>query len=109
MVAVTRTVTVAAGRFAPGHLGELAAVVPFELVDAVLAEARAVRQRPRDLPPRVGCISCLRCACSQRSATGWSGTGPPPAWPGCRWPRRVRGTSSLRGPPTTGHQTVSHP
>ena len=31
----------AAGVFAPGHLGELTRVVPFELVDAVLAEARA--------------------------------------------------------------------
>ncbi|MFB7213135.1 hypothetical protein [Streptomyces sp. NPDC056255] len=35
VVAITRTVTVAAGRFALGHLGELTAVVPFELVDAV--------------------------------------------------------------------------
>ncbi|WP_457467552.1 transposase domain-containing protein [Streptomyces sp. TE4109] len=45
--------TVAAGRFAPGHLGELTAVVPFELVDAALAETRMVR-RLRDLPSRVG-------------------------------------------------------
>ncbi|MBW8797466.1 MAG: helix-turn-helix domain-containing protein [Streptomyces sp.] len=37
LTAITRTVTVAGGRFAPGHLGELTAVVPFELVDAVLA------------------------------------------------------------------------
>ncbi|MFF4829975.1 hypothetical protein ACFY20_45475 [Streptomyces sp. NPDC001312] len=27
---ITRTITVAAGRFAPGHLGELTAIVPFE-------------------------------------------------------------------------------
>ena len=40
LTAITRTVTVAGGRFAPGHLGELTAVVPFELVDAVLAETR---------------------------------------------------------------------
>ncbi|MFF3505511.1 transposase domain-containing protein [Streptomyces sp. NPDC003247] len=46
--------TVAAGRFAPGHLGELTAVVPFELVDAVLAETRTVQRRLRDLPSRVG-------------------------------------------------------
>ncbi|GGJ48275.1 hypothetical protein GCM10010121_069290 [Streptomyces brasiliensis] len=46
--------TVAAGRFAPGHLGELTAVVPFELVDAVLAETRTVERRLRDLPSRVG-------------------------------------------------------
>ncbi|MFC5782337.1 IS4 family transposase [Streptomyces aureus] len=44
----------AAGRFAPGHLGELTAVVPFELVDTVLAETRAVQRRLRDLPSRVG-------------------------------------------------------
>ncbi|MGA5135278.1 IS4 family transposase [Streptomyces olivoreticuli] len=44
----------AAGRFAPGHLGELTAVVPFELVDAVLSETRAVQRRLRELPSRVG-------------------------------------------------------
>ncbi|MFE5375787.1 transposase domain-containing protein [Streptomyces mirabilis] len=44
----------AGGRFTPGHLGELAAVVSFELVDAVLAETRAVQRRLRDLPSRVG-------------------------------------------------------
>ncbi|MFJ8856461.1 IS4 family transposase [Streptomyces sp. NPDC102437] len=54
VVAITRTVTVAAGRFAPGHLGELTAVVPFELVDAVLSETRSVQRRLRDLPSRVG-------------------------------------------------------
>ncbi|MFI0968247.1 IS4 family transposase [Streptomyces sp. NPDC021080] len=54
LTAITRTVTVAAGRFAPGHLGELTVVVPFELVDAVLAETRTVQQRLRDLPSRVG-------------------------------------------------------
>lgn len=54
LAAITRTVTVAAGRFAPGHLGELTAVVPFELVDAVLSETRAVQRRLRDLPSRVG-------------------------------------------------------
>lgn len=54
LTTITRTVTVAAGRFAPGHLGELTAVVPFELVDAVLAETRTVQRRLRDLPSRVG-------------------------------------------------------
>ncbi|MFJ2150977.1 IS4 family transposase [Streptomyces microflavus] len=54
VMAITRTVTVAAGRFAPGHLGELTAVVPFELIDAVLAETRTVQRRLRDLPSRVG-------------------------------------------------------
>ncbi|MFF7987893.1 hypothetical protein ACFZDK_54255 [Streptomyces sp. NPDC007901] len=39
---VSRLFTVAAGRFAPGHLGELTRIVPFELVDAVLEETRTV-------------------------------------------------------------------
>ncbi|WFE44175.1 IS4 family transposase [Verrucosispora sp. WMMD1129] len=43
----------AAGRFAPGHLGELTQQVPFEMVDAVLAQTRAVQARVRDLPSRV--------------------------------------------------------
>lgn len=43
----------AGGRFAPGHLGELTRIVPFEMVDAALAETRAVQQRVRVLPSRV--------------------------------------------------------
>ena len=50
---VVREVTVAGGRFAPGHLGELTQIVPFEMVDAVLAETGTVQQRVRDLPSRV--------------------------------------------------------
>jgi hypothetical protein len=46
-------ITVAGGRFAPGHLGELTQQVPFEMVDAVLAETRRVQTRIRDLPSRV--------------------------------------------------------
>ncbi|WP_176710363.1 transposase domain-containing protein [Streptomyces sp. Wb2n-11] len=44
----------AAGRFAPGHPGELTAVVPFGLVDAVLEEMRSVQWRLRDFPSWVG-------------------------------------------------------
>jgi len=51
--AITRVITVASGRFAPGHLGELTQQVPFEMVDAVLAETRTVQTRVRDLPSRV--------------------------------------------------------
>src|SRR5437867_2174761 len=51
--AISRTVMVAAGRFAPGHLGELTQQVPFEMVDAVLAETGRVQPRARDLPARV--------------------------------------------------------
>jgi len=51
--AITRTVTVASGRFAPGHLGELTQQVPFEMVDAVLADTGATQRRVRELPSRV--------------------------------------------------------
>jgi hypothetical protein len=51
---ITTTITVAAGIFAPGHLGELTWQVPFELADAVLEETRAAQQRLRVLPSRVG-------------------------------------------------------
>ncbi len=51
---ITRTITVAAGVFAPGHLGELTWQVPFELADSVLEEARARERRLRDLPSRTG-------------------------------------------------------
>ena len=51
---ITRTITVAAGVFAPGHLGELTRIVPFELADAVLEETRTRERRLRVLPSRVG-------------------------------------------------------
>jgi hypothetical protein len=50
---ISRAVTVAGGRFAPGHLGELTQQVPFEMVDAVLEETCRVERRVRDLPARV--------------------------------------------------------
>ncbi len=50
---ITRAVTVAGGRFAPGHLGELTRQVPFEMVDAVLEETCRAQRRVRDLPARV--------------------------------------------------------
>ncbi|MGH7732227.1 MAG: IS4 family transposase [Gemmatimonadales bacterium] len=51
---ITRTITVAAGVYAPGHLGELTWQVPFELADSVLEETGAREQRLRDLPSRTG-------------------------------------------------------
>lgn len=39
--------------FAPGHLGELTQIVPFEMVDAALEAAGGVQQRLRVLPSRV--------------------------------------------------------
>ena len=50
---ITRTVMVAPGRFAPGHLGELTQQVPFEMVDAALAQTGRTQSRIRDLPARV--------------------------------------------------------
>lgn len=54
LTTISRVITVAAGIFAPGHLGALTTVVPFELVDAVLEETRSVQRRLRALPSRVG-------------------------------------------------------
>ena len=59
---ITRTVTVAAGRFAPGHLGELTQLVPFEMVDEALTATKAVQRRVRDLPSRV-VVYLLLAAC----------------------------------------------
>jgi Insertion element 4 transposase N-terminal/Transposase DDE domain len=53
-VVVTRSVTAAAGVYAPGHLGELTQYLPFELVDDVLSQTKRVQRRLRDLPSRVG-------------------------------------------------------
>ncbi|WP_281189918.1 IS4 family transposase [Micromonospora inyonensis] len=44
---------VAAGVFAPGHLGELTQFIPFEMVDEILAATRRTQQRIRLLPARV--------------------------------------------------------
>jgi len=51
---LTRTLTVAAGVFAPGHLGELTRYLPFELVDDVLAQTGSLQRRLRALPSRTG-------------------------------------------------------
>jgi Insertion element 4 transposase N-terminal/Transposase DDE domain len=54
VVTFTRAVTVAAGVFAPGHLGELTQLVPFELVDDLLEQTKTVQRRLRSLPSRAG-------------------------------------------------------
>ena len=59
---ITRTITVAGGRFAPGHLGELTQHLPFEMVDAALAATRTTQSRLRDLPSRV-VVYLLLAAC----------------------------------------------
>jgi hypothetical protein len=50
---ITRRIVVAGGVFAPGHLGELTRIIPFEMVDAVLADCGAMQRRVRKLPARV--------------------------------------------------------
>lgn len=47
------SVTCSSSVFAPGHLGELTAVVPPEMVDAALESAGGKEQRRRRLPSRV--------------------------------------------------------
>ena len=60
--------------FAAGHLGELTWQIPFELVDAVLAETKTVQRRLRDLPSRVGVYFvlalCLFPALGYREGVG---------------------------------------
>jgi len=50
---ITRTITVAGGRYAPGHLGELTQHLPFEMVDEALTATKTTQSRLRDLPSRV--------------------------------------------------------
>jgi hypothetical protein len=50
---IFRRVAVAAGVFAPGHLGELTRIVSFDLVDAALESVRGSQTRLRVLPSRV--------------------------------------------------------
>jgi hypothetical protein len=59
---LTRTVTVAEGCYAPGHLGELTQQIPFELVDDVLERTRTTQARLRLLPSRVGVYFVLALA-----------------------------------------------
>lgn len=68
---ITTVITVAAGAFAPGHLGELTRIVPFELADAVLAEEGGLEKRVRLLPSRVGLYFLLAmCLFPQSSYLG---------------------------------------
>ena len=55
--------------FAPGHLGELTQIIPFEMVDAALAATGAVQSRTRLLPARV-VVSLLLAGCLS-AELGW--------------------------------------
>jgi Insertion element 4 transposase N-terminal/Transposase DDE domain len=74
MVTLTRSISVAAGVFAPGHLGPLTQVIPFELVDAVLAQTGRTERRLRLIPSRVALYLVLAMGLfGQVSAAGvWS-------------------------------------
>jgi hypothetical protein len=71
---ITRTIEVAGGVLAPGHLGELTQIVDFALVDAVLEETGTVQKRLRLLPSRVVVYFVLAPAlfehCSYRATWG---------------------------------------
>jgi Insertion element 4 transposase N-terminal/Transposase DDE domain len=71
---ITRSVEVAAGVYAPGHLGELTQIVDFDLVDAVLEETGTREKRLRLLPSRVVVCFVLALAlferCSYRATWG---------------------------------------
>lgn len=68
---INRVVTVAAGRFAPGHLGELTQHLPFEMVDEALAATGTTQSRLRDLPSRV--VIYLLLAAGLFSEVGYPG------------------------------------
>lgn len=67
---MTRVVRAAGGVFAPGHLGELTRIVPFEMVDAVVAECARTEHRVRLLPARV--VVYLLLAAGLFAELGWS-------------------------------------
>lgn len=58
---------VAPGVHAPGHLGELTRIVPFELVDCLVDDARARERRLRLLPSRIGVYFLLAMCLFPRS------------------------------------------
>lgn len=65
---ITTVITVASGAFAPGHLGELTRIVPFELADAVLEEEGGLERRVRLLPSRAGLYFLLAMCLFPRSS-----------------------------------------
>ena len=87
---VTTVITVAAGVFAPGHLGELTRVVPFELADAVLEEEGGLEKRVRLLPSRCGLYFLLAmCLFPETSCLG-------------AWGKLTAGLRALRIPVPSG-------
>ena len=66
---ITSISRVASGVFAPGHLGELTQILPFEMVDAALAATGTIQARTRLLPARV--VVYLLLAGSLFAELGW--------------------------------------
>jgi hypothetical protein len=66
---ISREIVVAEGVFAPGHLGELTQIVPFEMAGAVLAGCGAAQRRLRKLPARV--VVCLLLAAALFEECGY--------------------------------------
>ncbi|EWM14298.1 IS4 family transposase [Kutzneria sp. 744] len=116
---ITRAITVAGGRYAPGHLGELTQHLPFEMIDEALTATRTTQHRLRDLPSRV--VVYLLLAACLFPEVGYSGVwrkltaaldGLPTATPtasGLATARQRVGAAPLRwlfdllrGPATTG-------
>ncbi|GLV79376.1 IS4 family transposase [Streptomyces hygroscopicus] len=88
---ISHEVAVAAGPFAPGHLGELTRIVPFEMVDEVLAETGRTQRRIRDLPSRV--VVYLPLAGALFPGIGWQQV----------WQRLTAGLEGLQtAAPTAG-------
>lgn len=55
--------------FAPGHLGELTQIVPFEMAGAVLADSGGTQHRLRKLPARV--VVCVLLAAALFEQIGY--------------------------------------
>lgn len=68
MPALARAITRACGSFAAGHLGPLTQVIPFDLVDAVLAETGRTERRVRRLPSRVALYLVLAMALFEKAS-----------------------------------------
>ncbi len=102
---ITRQIVVARGVFAPGHLGELTRIIPFEMVDEVLAGCGAAQRRVRKLPARVVVYLLLAAALFEpagylvvwRKLTGALGGGGVAVTAGALWQARTRlGPAPLR-------------
>lgn len=99
-------ITAAGGVFAPGHLGELTQLIPFEMVDEALAATASVRPRVRDLPSRVVVYLLLAAALFEgqgyrqvwaRLCAGLGAGAPNPPSRAALWQARARvGVRPLR-------------